>query len=360
MGLPERDAIVQVAMLGEGSGHPAMLLAARRNGCRTPRAIWRRTPARPFRWQTAPIPLTEPALTDPLTESFDAFIARALEKPGTSRHVDAAGIRMHYLEWAGPPGAPTLLLLHGYLAHAHWWDFVAPWLSESYRIIAPDFGGMGDSSHRATYTQEGFYAEINGLIEALGIGPCVGIGHSFGGRALLYACDARPDLFTRAIVVDSRLGSPGDPVRGFNEEWRPKKRYEEESTILARFLLKPLEPAPAAAMRHMARQSICKEGGLWVWKFDENVTRLFQQRGDDHGVDDSERLASLPTPVDFIYGEESRVVTPERAALLKGCLPHVRSVTALPGSHHHLSISQPVALVGLLRLLLQSSSAATG
>lgn len=292
-------------------------------------------------------------MSDPLLQSFDEFIARSLARPGQSHHVDAAGIRLHYLEWPGPPGAPVLLLLHGYLAHAHWWDFVAPWLADTHRVIAPDFGGMGDSASRTTYSYAQFHGEITSLVEALGIGGCTAIGHSFGGRALLYACAARPDLFARAIVVDSRLGSPADPLRGFDEEWRPKKRYADEAAILQRFLLKPPEPAPATALAHMARMSVREDADGWVWKFDEHVTRLFQERGVQGGVDDGAALAGLPTPVDFIYGEDSRVVTPVRAAQLAGCLPDVRSVTCIPASFHHLPVSQPVALVTALRILLQ-------
>jgi pimeloyl-ACP methyl ester carboxylesterase len=292
-------------------------------------------------------------LTDSLLESFDEFIARCAARPGRSHFIDAAAIRVHYLEWQGPPGAPVLLLLHGYLAHAHWWDFIAPWLAESYRIIAPDFGGMGDSSRRPGYRHEDFHEEINAIVDALNIGGCTVIGHSFGGRALLYACAQRPEQFRRAIVVDSRLGSKADPVRGFDEEWRPKKRYADEATILSRFTLRPIEPAPAAALRHMARASIRQEADGWVWKFDENVTRLYQVPKEFAGVDDTERLAQMRTPVDFIYGEQSRVVTPARAALLANCLPNVRSVTGIPCSHHHLPVSQPVALVASLRVLLQ-------
>jgi pimeloyl-ACP methyl ester carboxylesterase len=292
-------------------------------------------------------------VTDPLVENFAAFVERSLAQAGTSRRVSVGDLRLHYLEWPGPAGAPVLLLLHGYLGHAHWWDLVAPWLAHQYRVIAPDFGGMGDSAARASYSYAQFYGEITGLVDALGLGGCIGIGHSFGGRALLYACQARPEQFTRAIVVDSRLGSPEDPVRGFDEEWRPKKRYPAAEDALRRFVLKPIEPAPAAAMHHLGRMSVREETGGWTWKFDENVTRVFQQRGGaGPAVDDRAVLAGLPTPVDFIYGEESKVVTPARAALLAGCLPNVRSVTGIPGAHHHLPISQPVALITALRVLL--------
>jgi pimeloyl-ACP methyl ester carboxylesterase len=292
-------------------------------------------------------------LADPLLESFDDFIAQSAARPGSSRFIAAAGIRMHYLEWEGPPGAPVLLLLHGYLAHAHWWDFIAPWLAAGHRVIAPDFGGMGDSSRRVTYRHEDFHDEINAIVDALNIGGCTVIGHSFGGRALLYACAHRPEQFRRAIVVDSRLGSKTDPVRGFEEEWRPKKRYPDEQTILSRFTLRPIEPAPAAALSHMAHASIRQEEDGWVWKFDENVTRLYQVPKDFVGVDDTVKLRDMNTPVDFIYGEQSRVVTPARAALLAQCLPKVRSVTGIPCSYHHLPVSQPIALLAALRVLLQ-------
>jgi pimeloyl-ACP methyl ester carboxylesterase len=295
-------------------------------------------------------------MPDPLQESFDTFIARSLERPGKSRHARVAGIRLHYLEWPGPVDAPAVLLLHGFLAHAHWWDFVAPWLAEHYRVIAPDFGGMGDSEYRSEYNHAQFYDEIAGIAEATGIEGCSAIGHSFGGRALLYASAQHPGLFHRAIVVDSRLGSASDPLRGFDEEWRPKKRYPDETSILARFLLRPVEPAPAAALRYMARASIRNEKDGWVWKFDENVTRLFQNRARGPGVNDAEILGDLRIPVDFVYGEESAVVTPSRARLLTTCLPNVRTVTGIPCSHHHLPVSQPIALLSLLRVLLQQKT----
>ena len=292
-------------------------------------------------------------MTDPLQESFEQYLRHSLARPGASRFAQVAGIRMHYLEWPGPPGAPPVLLLHGFLAHAHWWDFIAPWLAEHHRVIAPDFGGMGDSEHRREYRQELFHEEIAGIIEATGIAGCTAIGHSFGGRALLHACARHPRLVSHAIVVDSRLGSPEDPLRGFDEAWRPKKRYPDAAAILQRFSLRPVEPAPRAALDHMGRCSIREEQGHWVWKFDEHITRLFQEGNRTGGIDDHQALRSLDVPVDFVYGEDSKVVTPSRARALRTALRNVKSVTGLPCSHHHLPVSAPLALLGTLRVLLQ-------
>ncbi len=50
------------------------------------------------------------------------------------------------------PGAisskPGLLLVHGNGAHAHWWDFVAPYLTDDYHVVAMTFSGMGDPGWR--------------------------------------------------------------------------------------------------------------------------------------------------------------------------------------------------------------------
>lgn len=282
---------------------------------------------------------------------FDEFIARSLARPGLSRTFDGAGIRLHYLEWPGPRDAPAILLLHGFLAHAHWWDFIAPWLAEDHRVIALDFGGMGDSEHREHYTAAGFIAEIAAVIEHAGIAGCVAIGHSFGGRTLLHACHAHPDLIRRAIIIDSRLVSPDDPMgRGFGD-WRPKKRYASEAEILPRFALRPEEPCPALALAHMARVSAGREGDAWVWKFDEQITRLFNA-GAEGPPDDGAALRGLATPVDLVYGEMSRVVTPARAEHLLRAAGSRRRPVVLACGYHHLPVSQPQPLLAALRALL--------
>jgi pimeloyl-ACP methyl ester carboxylesterase len=294
-------------------------------------------------------------LSDPLQQSFDDFLKRSIARPGLSRHVDATGIRIHYLEWPGPPGAPALLLLHGFLAHAHWWDFIAPWLAEDYRVIAPDFGGMGDSEHRPGYRHELFFEEVAAILRHTGIAPCAVVGHSFGGRALLYASQRFPELITRGIVVDSRLSSPDDPLRGFDEPWRAKKRYPDLATILGRFVLRPDEPAPAAALEHMARASVRRDGDAWIWKFDDQVTHLFRSGGNKPVVDEAAELGGLTTPLDIIRGEWSKVVTAPRAQRMLASLPTARGPIVLPCSYHHLPVSQPLALLAALRALLANS-----
>ena len=67
-------------------------------------------------------------------------------------------------------------------------------------------------------------------------------------------------------------------MRAFGETWRPKKRYASEAQILSRFSLRPEEPCPPLALAHMAKHSAVQDGDAWVWKFDEQITRLFKER----------------------------------------------------------------------------------
>jgi pimeloyl-ACP methyl ester carboxylesterase len=289
---------------------------------------------------------------DELQVSFQEFVDRSLSRPGIGNFFAATGIRIHYLEWAGPPGAPALLLLHGFLGNAHWWDFVAPWLAEDYRVIAPDFGGMGDSGHRARYRYEDFVAEVGAVIEHARLAPCTVIGHSFGGRTTLFACAEFAPLIRHAIVVDSRLATRDDPIRPRMEAGRPKKRYASVEEMLPRFRLQPDEPAPAATRLHLARESLRADGDAFVWKFDEQVTQLFRA-GDGSGLESqSDRLANLPMPVDVICGGNSKVCSLERARHMVAAIHTARGPVVIPTANHHIPIGHPLALLAALRGVL--------
>ncbi|HVY90556.1 MAG TPA: alpha/beta fold hydrolase, partial [Hyphomonadaceae bacterium] len=68
------------------------------------------------------------------------------------------GAKIHYQRW-GDRSKPGLLLVHGNGAHAHWWDFIAPYLTQDYHVVAMTFSGMGDSDWRETYAMETFARE---------------------------------------------------------------------------------------------------------------------------------------------------------------------------------------------------------
>ncbi|HYM36395.1 MAG TPA: alpha/beta hydrolase [Steroidobacteraceae bacterium] len=285
------------------------------------------------------------------TNPTEEYFSWCLQHPGTSHFADVAGNRIHYLEWSGPKNAPALLLIHGFMGHAHWWDFVAPALAENYRVLAMDIGGMGDSGYREKYSLDTCVAEIAGVIRHANLSPATVIGHSFGGRCTILTAHAHPELIERIIVVDSHM-SFGDEERKrrFNRETRrEKKRYPDLASAKLRFRLVPEEPKPdSQVLDHIATHSLKQDGDAWIWKFDEAV----MDRMSRPTVTDAEALPQLKVSMDFVCGAHSVVVPREHAMRVGSLIPRGRGPIIIPGAHHHVPIGQPIALVSVLRTLL--------
>ena len=121
-------------------------------------------------------------------------------------------------DWGGPPGAATLLLLHGLTDSGECWpDAVARWTGQ-YRVLSWDARGHG-SSARFTPEQldagvgETMLADAVDLLEALagqGVHRPVLVGHSMGGGTAGSVAATRPDLITAAVLEDPALGEDPD------------------------------------------------------------------------------------------------------------------------------------------------------
>jgi pimeloyl-ACP methyl ester carboxylesterase len=70
------------------------------------------------------------------------------------RTVGVDGLSIFYRE-AGPPGAPAVLLLHGFPSSSFMYRNLMPPLARRYRVIAPDYPGFG---HDVFFTPAGAQA----------------------------------------------------------------------------------------------------------------------------------------------------------------------------------------------------------
>jgi len=131
----------------------------------------------------------------------------------SSNHtVKVVGKNIHYRRWPGqdslqkPPKAlPGLLFVHGYGAHSHWWDFIAPAFIENCDVVAMDMSGAGDSEHRDIYRATTFANEIIGVCRDAQLQSPVVVGHSFGGSMTRVAAYLNGDELAGAVLVDTML-----------------------------------------------------------------------------------------------------------------------------------------------------------
>lgn len=258
-----------------------------------------------------------------------------------------ADARIRYEIWGTPSSPAGVLLVHGMHAHTRWWDPIAASLAEDRRVAAFDFSGMGESGHRPRYDSDLHADEVVAVAEAAGLLGGIVVAHSYGATPTILACLARPDLFSRMVILDSRLSLPGmKPLTGSGPQVRwEKKIYNTFEEALSRFRLTPPGPlADPQVFDHIARHSIQKTEEGWTWKFDSELLRRIDL---NRVLDPSE----LKLPIAYIRGECSNVSTPERMVLNRRYLPGAHYLT-LPAAGHHLMIDQPLGLVAMLRGLL--------
>ena len=100
------------------------------------------------------------------------------------RRAEVDGVEVFYRE-AGPPDAPVLLLLHGFPSSSRMFRDLIPWLSDSYRVIAPDYPGFGHSGvpgrSEFSYTFNHIADVIDKLLDQLGVRQFAIYVMDFGG-----------------------------------------------------------------------------------------------------------------------------------------------------------------------------------
>lgn len=141
----------------------------------------------------------------------------------TFHKVDVNGVGIFYRE-AGPPNAPTIVLLHGFPSSSREFNTLIPLLATRYHIVAPDFPSFGqsDTPSPATYTYDfDHLAETtNTLLERLKLSRYTLYLHDYGAPVGYRIMLAHPER-VHAIIVQN-----GNAYReGLGANWAKIAEY---------------------------------------------------------------------------------------------------------------------------------------
>jgi pimeloyl-ACP methyl ester carboxylesterase len=113
------------------------------------------------------------------------------------------GIDLH-VETAGPPSAPTVVLVHGWGMSTHFWHYQIRDLPPDLRVVAYDRRGHGRSaqSEDGEYSLRAIAQDLDTVLRAqVPDGECaVLVGHSLGGMAILEWSRSFPDEVDKRIA----------------------------------------------------------------------------------------------------------------------------------------------------------------
>ena len=160
-------------------------------------------------------------------------------------NIEIEGLDIFYRE-AGKPGAPKLVLLHGYPSSSHQYRNLMPALAERFHVIAPDYPGFGNSAMpdpaKFSYTFDRISEVMEAFLAKVGFTSFGLYVQDYGGPVGFRIVTRRPQWLQWLIVQNSNAYEVGftsawDGLRGAYwknrtpEAERPLEAFMQPETI---------------------------------------------------------------------------------------------------------------------------------
>jgi esterase len=260
--------------------------------------------------------------------------------------LDAGGVRLRYHDWGGPAARPVVFI-HGGALTSRTWDFVCLALRGSFRCIALDLRGHGDSEwalEADDYELHTYADDIRALLVALDLRGPVLVGMSLGGQAALLAAAAEPAIRGLTLVDVGPEPHAGAASRIIESIKRPAEFAELDDAVARALLLNPRRTAEElrSSLQHNLR---ALPSGSLTWKYD---WRAFEKLTPEALAERADALwravDTVACPVLIVRGAESAVLGAEQAEALRARLRDGRT-TVVEDAGHTVQGDNPAGLV---------------
>lgn len=258
------------------------------------------------------------------------------------------GLRLHVVDSGGDK--PALILLHGIARHAHTFDHITADLSRSYRVIAVDMRGHGDSawSPDGAYLVEDYVRDLDGLVNELRLRTVTLLGNSTGGRVAQVYAGLHPDRVARLVVEDVGPERPQNIADAFARRVEQEKNgWATEDELVAQ-LVTQNRRTPEPLLRTYAHFGLkTRDDGRLIWKRDPNLVKGFIE------TELWDSVRKITAPALYVIGGGSRIVPPETQQKLKDALPNVR-IVVMPGLGHYPDEEDTLGFMKIVHEFLQT------
>jgi pimeloyl-ACP methyl ester carboxylesterase len=249
---------------------------------------------------------------------------------GESKWIDIDG-PVHYVDYGGPAGAPTMVLVHGLMgAHANWLA-LAPHLTDEYRVIALDLVGHGLTKRAGRRTDVRTNQQVlHRFLTDVVAEPAVLVGNSMGGLISILQAAEKPETVHGLILVAPALPAilteiPSPTVvlnylplavPGLGTALLSAQHRASNAEDLIRSLLDMVTADPARVSEDVIREHIelaevrLKISGTpagYQAAAQSTILMMLQVR------DYAATIRSIEAPVLLIQGEQDKVLSPTGA-----------------------------------------------
>lgn len=293
---------------------------------------------------------------DELNRSLDGQVHDVRALDGTTLHAEVHG----------PDGAPTIVLVHGWVEACRLWHHQVRDLSRDFRLVVYDQRGHGQSRASATgeYGEAQLASDLAVVIDALvpGGGRCVLAGHSMGAMAIIAWAARNPAVATERVTgvalintgthqLVEHLAVMGDwfgsgattaaVIPGILTAPRnPPSRLDPISLRLVRHFA--FAPSASLAQVAFAHQMFLTTPASARSGFARMFTTIDLRTAVPHVT---------PRAV-VIAGDRDRLTPPWHAEQLAAALPNVARYTVLPDTGHMSPLEEADEITAHLRALV--------
>ena len=233
-----------------------------------------------------------------------------------------------------------MLVLPGITSPAITWDFVVAELRDLVRPVVLDLRGRGLSARGPSYALSDYAADAEAVVDRLGLGRPILLGHSLGGRIAAVVAARGRIAVHGTVVVDPPLSGPGrggypTPRSSIDAQLAEGRRGTTADEVRRYY---PAWPRTELALR-----------ARWLPSCDETAVMESYERFSRE--DFFEAWPDVPAPVALIRGAESPVVTETAAREVIAANPTV-AARDVPAAGHMVPWDNPGAFLTTLRSLL--------
>jgi pimeloyl-ACP methyl ester carboxylesterase len=279
------------------------------------------------------------------------------ENEPVDRTIKANGLNFHYLEW-GDSSNPTVVMLHGVSQQAHSWDFVSLALSPAYHVIAVDQRGHGDTDWApdGVYSLDAMQADIDEVIDALGLTAFNLMGHSMGGRNSFIWASRHPETLRSLTIVDTgpetqRQGQ--DRIRNFRELPNNLDSFQEFADRIKEYTGRTDEQV-LGALKYSIREM---PDGKWSWKWDPETKNRTRSGADPNWTTEKlwECVEAVDCPSLVVRGSRSDIFAEETLAKMGQVMIDCTTQT-IKDAGHLVQGDNPVDFIAVARGLLDRTN----
>ena len=236
------------------------------------------------------------------------------------------------IEYIDQGTGDVIVFLQGWGTTASIYRCLIDFLSEKYRVIAPDFPGFGNSTEPSfPYSAEDYTDFVLTLLSHLKIGKASFIGHSHGGRVIVEMASREnlPIEIDRIVLIDSA---------GIVTKRKLSKRIRIRTYKIMKhiLLLKPIKVMFPDALKVLKK----KFGSADYFSSSEMMQKSMVKLVN---TDYSDRLSKISVPTLLIWGEKDDATPIEHAKTMEREIPDSGLVIIKGAGHFSYTEDLPLA-----------------